>query len=222
MPFKFKITRKDRLKKLSKKSPIYRAAYAYLLLKEGKVKEARRLATGKDDLSLFVKGCCLVKEGRLEEAFDLFYGLAQKNPVYFGVHLKLVEVAKELDRLDEVEASVNLLKSVYKCPILEDLEPAEVVVIEEGEESQDEDVLVLEEESFVTVEMVRSLFEQFLFEEAYEHVKKLLELEPENEEALELKAKIEEYLKYLEPEEPVEEGAGDTRAQPEPSGEEGA
>ena len=222
MPFKFKITRKDRLKKLSKRSPIYRAAYAHLLLKEGNVKEAKKVATGKDDRVLFVKGCCLMKEGKLEEAFDLFYDLAQRNPLDFGVHLKLVEVARELERVDEVEASVNLLRSVYRCSVLEDLEPAEVVVIEEGEESQDEDVLVLEEESFVTVEMVRSLFEQFLFEEAYEHVKKLLELEPENKEALELKAKIESYLKYLEPEEPVEEGAGDTRAQPEPSGEEGA
>ncbi len=205
---KLKLKREDRLKKALKKrkSPLLAAAYAHVCIKEGLFKKAKRVLSGDDPLQAYLLGRMLEEEGNLKEALETFRSVLEKDPFCLGVHARVVKLASELGVLDEVEESVNMLKGTCLCPILDEL-PEETVVVEEeepGEAAEEEEVLVLDETAFLTVEMVKSLFEQCLFEEALEQVKRLLEAEPDNQEALALKEKIEGYLKYLEPEEPEE------------------
>ena len=204
----FKITKLGRLKKLAKKGPpVAAAAYAWELLKSGKAKEAKALVAPSDGDMAFVRGLILEKEGKKEEALEAFLKVVEVNPFYLGVRRRIVELALDLDKPDVAIEHMDFLKSCFAVEdelVAKVNELIEVEVVEDEAEVQeeDEDLLILDEEDFVTVELVRSYVEQCLFEEAYQQVQKLLEIEPDNTEAQELKSKIEEYLKLLEPEEP--------------------
>ncbi|BAT70956.1 hypothetical protein TST_0146 [Thermosulfidibacter takaii ABI70S6] len=194
-------------KKLKYKDDLDRAYHAYFLLKEKKIEEAMALCSKDDIHSSYVLALALEKQGKKEEALELFLRIVEKEPFYLGIRERIVELAEELGMDDVVSEHAAFLACVL--PELEEAEEEVVELVEESvePESVEEDELLvldeLDEEEFVTVDMVYSYMHQFMFEEAYQQLLKLLERDPDNEELQELKSKLEKYLEFLEPEEPI-------------------
>ncbi len=144
----------------------------------------------------------LEKEGYEDEALELLLEILEEEPMYLGVRVKVVELAQRLDKLDLV-AQHSAFLACFATGVEEEQEVELVEVAEtSGEAEEDEDLLVLDEEDFVSIDMVRSYMQQCLFEEAYECLQKLMERE-QSEEVLQLKERLERYLSLLEPEEPA-------------------
>ncbi len=219
MLIKAKLSRIERIKRLYKKNPseILKAVYAYLLAKEGYTNEALDLLDERNVYGLYVYGNLLTIEGELERAVEVFCSLIDWNPFYLGVRKSLAKVLLDLGKKDEAKRHFQFILTFFEDPesqkFLEEELEEEVEIVEESDEVlEDEKVIVLdedlesleelEEEEFLTLELVESLIQQCLFEEALEKLEKILEREPENEEAHSLLEKLNFYLEFLEPEEP--------------------
>ncbi|NPA15798.1 MAG: hypothetical protein GXO44_04515, partial [Deferribacteres bacterium] len=126
-------------------------------------------------------------------------------------------VLMDLERKSEAREHLEFILKFFDDPeserlLEEELVDVEIEIVDEEEAPEDDKVIVLdedlepldelEEEEFLTVELVESLVQQCLFEEAVEKLEKILEKEPENEEAQALLEKLNHYLELLEPEEP--------------------
>ncbi len=219
MLIKAKLSRIERIKRLYKKNPseILKAVYAYLLAKEGYISEALDLLDERNVYGLYVYGNLLTIEGELERAVEVFCNLIDWNPFYLGVRKSLAKVLLDLGKKDEAKKHFQFILTFFEDPesqkFLEEELEEEVEIVEESDEIlEDEKVIVLDEdlepleelgeEEFLTLELVESLIQQCLFEEALEKLEKILEREPENEEAHALLEKLNFYLEFLEPEEP--------------------
>jgi len=172
-------------------------------LRKGRIKEAKGLCHKDDPDLAYVLGLCMLEEGLKEEALELLMQVASSDPTLLGVRRRVVELALELG-MEDVAAQTYAFINAHAFWEKEELMDAvaEVEEVVEEAETPEEDLLVLDEDDFLTVEMVETYVQQCLFEEALEQVEKLLEKEPDNQRALELKERIERYLSLLEPEEP--------------------
>ncbi len=155
----------------------------------------------------------MLQQGLKEEALELLKGILEEEPFYLGVRRLVAEIAFEIGEDETAIEEFSVVNSMVQWDNqqIRELLP-EVEVVEEAPEetAEEEEVLVLDEEEleeadeeFQTVEMAQTYLRQCLFEEALKVLEKVLEREPENQEAQELKEKVEEYLSYLTPEEPA-------------------
>ncbi len=226
MFLKPKITRIERIKRAYKKtnSEIYEAIYAFLLAKEGFIREAMSVLKRDNFYGLFVYAGLLIIEGKKDEAIIVLEELLNFNPFYLNVRKTLAKLLLDLGKMDEAKRHFEFVLLFFEDPESKGkldivCSESEVEVLEEVDEAsvEDDKVIILddeveeiiedleaEDEEFLTVELVKSLMEQCLFDEAMQKLEKILEKDPENEEAHRLLEKLNYYLEFLEPEEPKE------------------
>ena len=226
MFLKPKTTRIERIKRAYKKtnSKIYDAIYAFLLAKEGFIREAISVLKKDNLYGLFVYASLLIIEGKKDEAIIVLEELLNFNPFYLNVRKTLAKLLLDLGEKEkakrhfefvllffddpETKSKLDLVCSESEVEVLEEMgETSDVddkVIVLDDEVGEVLEDLEVEDEEFLTVDLVKSLMEQCLFDEAMEKLEKILEKDPEDEEAHRLLEKLNYYLEFLEPEEPKE------------------